>query len=37
MSRIIDFLEVFLLYRKNHSMAYAARIAWGCTFGQLPF
>lgn len=37
MSRIIDFVEVFLLYRKKHSIWYAARIAYGCTFKQLPF
>ncbi len=37
MSKIREFLLVFNLYRKHHSMRYAVRIAYGCAFRGLPF
>lgn len=37
MSRLADFIEVYLLYRRTHGHMYAARIAWGCSFKRLPF
>jgi hypothetical protein len=36
MSRFAEFLRVFWQYR-SHSIAYAARIAYGCAFRKLPF
>lgn len=37
MNRIREFLSVYRAYRTVHSPVYAARIAWGVTFQQLPF
>ena len=37
MKALRDFLSVFRLYRRQHSISYAARIAYGCAFRKLPF
>jgi hypothetical protein len=37
MSALRDFIAVYRLYRRHHSIAYAARIAYGCAFRGLPF
>lgn len=37
MSRLREFLSVYRAYRVVHSPFYAARIAYGCAFRQLPF
>lgn len=38
MTKIIDFAQTYLLYRKGgHGIAYSARIAWGCVVQGLPF
>lgn len=37
MRKIKDFIAVYRLYRCSHSPAYAARIAYGMAFKDLPF
>lgn len=37
MSRLRDFWQVYRLYARCHSPAYAARIAWGVAFRGIPF
>jgi hypothetical protein len=37
MSKINDFLSVYRLYRVKHSRRYAARLAYGIAFKDLPF
>lgn len=37
MKALRDFLAVFRLYRRHHSIGYAARIAYGCAFRKFPF
>lgn len=37
MSRIMEFIHIYKAYRVTHGRRYAARIAWGCCFKQLPF
>ncbi len=37
MSRIKDFIDVYLLYAKHHKPAYALRMAWGIAIKGLPF
>lgn len=36
-SRPLEFVSVYLSYRKEHGRVYAARIAWGVAFNYLPF
>jgi hypothetical protein len=35
--KLAKFLRVFAQYRRHHSTAYAARIAYGIAFRGLPF
>jgi hypothetical protein len=35
--RVIDFVEVYRLYRRHHPRPYALRRAWGIAFQSLPF
>lgn len=35
--RLREFVSVWWAYRKHHSTAYAARIAYGIAFKNLPF
>ena len=35
--RLREFIAVFRQYRRAHSAIYAARIAYGCAFRNLPF
>lgn len=37
MNRIKEFFNVYRLYSKHNSRAYAAQIAWGIAFKGLPF
>jgi hypothetical protein len=37
MTKLRDFFATYSLYRREHSMLYAARIAYGCAFRGLPF
>lgn len=37
MSRLATFFTVLWQYRRSHSIAYAARIAWGVAFHGIPF
>jgi hypothetical protein len=37
MRKLRDFIQTYRLYRRYHSMRYAARIAYGCAFRGLPF
>jgi hypothetical protein len=37
MSRLREFIQVYRLYRQRHGRRYSLRIAWGCSFRQLPF
>ena len=37
MSRLIEFVHVFLHYSKYHGIAYAAKRAYGIAFKGLPF
>jgi aminoglycoside N3'-acetyltransferase len=37
MTRINDFIKTYRLYRRTHHPAYAARIAFGMAFRNLPF
>lgn len=37
MHRIKDFVCVFRMYAKHHPIPYAARMAYGMAFKNLPF
>jgi hypothetical protein len=37
MNKLRNFLQIYRLYRSAHSPIYAARIAYGCAFRQIPF
>jgi len=37
MNRIADFLALYRLYRAVHPRIYAAKIAYGVVFRNLPF
>jgi hypothetical protein len=37
MSKLREFTQIYRLYRAAHSPLYAARIAFGCTYRNLPF
>jgi len=36
-SAALTFIRVYRQYRQAHSIGYAARIAWGVAFRNLPF
>ena len=35
--RLIEFIKVWRLYARHHSIVYAARIAYGIAYRGLPF
>ena len=37
MSRLIDFVRVYRMYRKQHDRRFAARIAYDIAFNGTPF
>jgi hypothetical protein len=37
MKRLLDFAQLFALYKRHNSAAYSARIAYGIAFRNLPF
>jgi hypothetical protein len=37
LKRVREFIQVYRLYAKHHSPIYAARIAFGVAYRQLPF
>ena len=37
MSSLRHFIIVYQIYRRHHSLAYAARIAYGIVYRGLPF
>lgn len=37
MSALRNFIAIYRQYRAAHSPIYAARIAYGCAFRNLPF
>jgi len=37
MSKLIEFIQIYRLYRRHNTRRYSARIAWGCAFRGLPF
>ena len=37
MSKVREFIAIYDSYRLTHSRLYALRIAFGCTFRDLPF
>jgi len=37
MNKILEFIEVFMLYAKHNPVGRSARIAYGIVFKSLPF
>ena len=37
MNQIKEFVQVYFLYKRHHTSAYAARIAYNIAFRGLPF
>lgn len=37
MSRVVEFFQIYALYRQHNTRLYSLRIAYGCAFRGLPF
>lgn len=37
MKTLSEFISIYRLYRRHHTVIYAARIAYGCAVRGLPF